>query len=219
MTHAEARPGVRKGYSMFDDYIVDQKFRNELQIIAVKTHVLLNKELRSDFSVFNALKRLETVDLPKKGRLQIRSEKQFTTEPLAFVEHTPSPVLHIDKDIWQEMRDGFPFARHLGAHELGHVLLHNHYAMGFHGSPSEFATAFGEERSAEWQANIFALFFLMPEKIICAYSSEQEISVCCSVELEQVRQRIELFEKMNRIEYLKWRSNSLTRGWPEQVRP
>jgi hypothetical protein len=165
-------------------------------------------------NVQRALVKLTEIELPKKGRLAIDATTTFDKRPPAFVVYRPELKLVIDRPTWVAMGQGMNGPRFVGTHELIHIVIHDHFAMGFNGSAEEFAKVYGEEQSAEWQANTGALFFLISDQEIWERHSDIEISIDCGVDLDRVRQRLELFEKMNKIRYSEWRSRCLGyRNW------
>lgn len=194
---------------MFDDYIVDYKHRDNLQVAALEARLKLNSYNHNCFCPYLALKKLEGVEIPGKGKVFLHVN---TDLPKSYVQFSPRPNLrvdvYIDHKTWLDMKAGDPQSRLMGAHELGHILLHNHGALGFHGTAAQFAMVHGEERSAEWQAIHFAMFVLISDEAIFSRRSETEISIDYRVPIDQVRDRVVLFEKMNKIAYQEWRSKS-----------
>ena len=60
-----------------------------------------------------------------------------------------------------------PVRRFTSAHELAHAVLHN--AQGLHRDRAIDGSKLGETRDrTEWEADIFATYFLMPEKLVRA---------------------------------------------------
>lgn len=194
---------------MFDDYIVDYKHRGNLQAAASEAQRKLGSAHPNYFCPYSALKRLKGTEIPGKGKVFLHVDIDI---PKSYVEFSPAPNLrvdvYIDCKIWHRMKEGDPHARLVGAHELGHILLHKHGALGFHGTAAEFAKVHGEERSAEWQAIHFAMLALISDEAILSRRSETEISIDYSVPIDVVRDRVVLFEKTNKIAYQEWRSKS-----------
>lgn len=194
---------------MFDDYIVDYKHRGDLYAAASEAQYKLDSFHHNYFCPCKALKKLEGAAIPGKGKVFLHLDADI---PKSYVEFSPAPNLrvdvYIDRTIWRRMGESDPYARLVGAHELGHILLHKHGALGFHGTAAEFAKVHGEERSAEWQAIHFAMLALISDEAILSRRSETEISIDYRVPIEVVRDRVVLFEKMNKIAYQEWRSRS-----------
>ncbi len=194
---------------MFDDHIVDPLFRDANKKIADEARKRFIRESGCRPCVATTIESLAgTHKFPKTGVMELRTSEKFAARPYAYVEFRPNPIMHFDRRLWQNMKAGQDYARFTGAHELGHAFLHKAYVQGFHGSPKAFAMAHGEERSAENQANQFAMFFLIRDEDILCRHSETEISIDCGVPLEFVQQRIALFELMNRIMCAEWRIRS-----------
>jgi len=81
---------------------------------------------------------------------------------LAFVSFCDF-TLHIQNGIWANALDGHPWENFILAHELGHIVLHDHNAQAFTVDPNDQLKYYTKETSAEWQANTFASHFLLPE--------------------------------------------------------
>lgn len=97
------------------------------------------------------------------GGLKIEFYDQGEGQPEAFVSYRPL-TLHVDREIWKDANLGVPRSRYILAHEVGHIVLHRVDAdLGFSEGPDAQLRAPPEERSAEWQANVFAHFLLVPD--------------------------------------------------------
>lgn len=70
--------------------------------------------------------------------------------------------VNVNRELWDEAAKGEPLANFKLFHEIAHSLLHLHPILAFSRSEhSQIAYACDEE-SAEWQAHVFAAFFLAP---------------------------------------------------------
>jgi Zn-dependent peptidase ImmA (M78 family) len=100
-------------------------------------------------------------------------------------------TLHVDREIWELAELGEPEARFIIAHEVGHLVLHDHNAKAFSNDPN-YQIKFAEnEHSAEWQANIFAYYFLLPTHIVIAFGNIQELTASCGVNKRLAEERYE----------------------------
>jgi hypothetical protein len=74
----------------------------------------------------------------KKGKLSVKFfDREFDQEDPAYVEFDPARrddyvTLHVDREIWRLAERGDSYACWVLAHEIGHVLLHDHYANELH---------------------------------------------------------------------------------------
>jgi len=75
------------------------------------------------------------------------------------------------------------------AHELGHLFMHPEAPAPRMVLKNRAAPIDDLRKSAEWQANKFATFFLMPEHIVRQFSSAEELAEHCRVSLEAARNR------------------------------
>jgi IrrE N-terminal-like domain len=120
--------------------------------------------------------------LEKKGRpLRIEFFDKTTDEDPAYVTFDALIILHVDNEVWELADIGDPTARFIIAHEIGHLLLHNHFAKAFSNSPEDWIKFSEKEYSAEWQANTFALYFLLPTHIVVAFDNVEELIQSCGV--------------------------------------
>ncbi len=89
-----------------------------------------------------------------------------------------------------EARLGDPDAIYRIAHEIGHMILHDHYAMEFSFDSSEKLRGFQDEELAEWQANRFAYHWLLPDHIVRALADPETIVRHCNVTLKVAKDRV-----------------------------
>lgn len=139
------------------------------------------------------------VVLAKKTRLPFRIEffDAKEGEKPAYVSFNPR-VLHADREIWRLAEIGDPEARFIIAHEVGHLLLHNHHAKAFSSDPSMQIRFAENEYSAEWQANTFAYYFLLPTHLVLAFDTAEDLSRACAVPYAVALERFSAVEAMHR---------------------
>src|SRR6202011_6058679 len=102
----------------------------------------------------------------KKGRLGIEFFDRASGDgDPAYVTYSPL-ILHVDRKVWQRAKERDGYARFIIAHEVGHILLHNDYEHKFSHDPSVQINFAQDEYSSEWQANKFAAYFLLPDRIV-----------------------------------------------------
>jgi hypothetical protein len=112
----------------------------------------------------------------------------------AFVRHKPARF-SVDREIWKLAGIGDPDARDIVAHELGHLDLHgeivpsNAYQQSFSTDPDRHLRFDDFERSAEWQADTYRDYLLVPDAIAIALDSAKEIAEKCSVPLPLAQRR------------------------------
>lgn len=144
-----------------------------------------------DFNIVRFVEDTLTALLTKrKGKLQIKFfELENEQDAPAYVTIDPL-TLHIDQETWDLAKLGEPFSRLVIAHEIGHIVLHGHYEKAaFSNDPKVRFKAFPQENSAEWQADTFAGYFLLPDNLVAAFNSPAEIAAACSVPLDLARKR------------------------------
>lgn len=138
----------------------------------------------ADLSYFNIVTFVEEVLLRSRFRKEpLRIEFYDAPEgsdDLAYVTFHPL-TLHVDRETWKLARDGEPKARFIIAHEIGHIVLHEHDVLNFSNDPSLQINYRSKEHSVEWQANIFASHFLIPDRIVAAFDSAADLSTATAV--------------------------------------
>ncbi|MBV9395289.1 MAG: ImmA/IrrE family metallo-endopeptidase [Methylobacteriaceae bacterium] len=110
------------------------------------------------FNIVTYIRKLRGAEIPGKGKLGLKLSKHGPDLPLAFVTYCPL-TLHVDSQVWSDGEENEPEARRILAHELGHIFLHDYYAQPYSGERKKWIQR--EEESAEWQANVFADYFLL----------------------------------------------------------
>jgi hypothetical protein len=110
-------------------------------------------------------------------------------EKLAYVTFKPL-TLHADREIWDLADKGEPYARFIIAHEIGHLLLHDHFEKGFSAGAERYVKSFPKEYSAEWQANTFASYFLLPTHLVEAFGDTEALTKSCGVLRQLAEDRV-----------------------------
>jgi Zn-dependent peptidase ImmA (M78 family) len=164
---------------MRTDHKVTFRRREEIKQIAERARSLGKEFDRAGFQITNYLRMLAHENLLKTGLLQIRTFSAKDGEAPAYVTYNPT-TLHVDQEIWGDADDGEPGARFILAHELGHIILHDHYAQPFSGEKQKWITM--DEESAEWQANTFADHFLISDMEVCTYITVKDTAIYCFVD-------------------------------------
>jgi uncharacterized protein DUF955 len=117
----------------------------------------------------------------KKGQLNIEFyDREFKQDDPAYVSFDPL-TLHADRTIWADAKIGEEYARFVIAHEIGHIVLHDHSAKGFSSDKSAQIRFADDGQSAEWQANTFAGHFLVPDFVLEKFREVAKITAHCQV--------------------------------------
>jgi IrrE N-terminal-like domain len=124
-----------------------------------------------------------------KGRLGVQFYDATHGDDLAFVTFKPL-TLHIDNRIWKLAGKGEPYARYIVAHEIGHIVLHDEFAVAFSDEEAAQLAYLQDEESGEWQANIFASHFLVPDHIALRLGDVDVIAGLCVVTDELAAKRL-----------------------------
>jgi hypothetical protein len=178
------------------DYLV--KFAREELIaeIALAWRTEAGEENSAEFNVVKFVENVLAKKIKKKGPLHFSFFEMTPGGLPAFVTFEPL-TLHIDSEVWEHAKLGNPESRTIVAHEVGHLILHDHHAKAF--SSTETGSRFQtKETSAEWQANTFAAYFLLPDHIVAAFNNGDDLANSCSVTKKLANQRVEAVREARR---------------------
>jgi hypothetical protein len=163
------------------DHYVQFLTEERIAATALKWRLLAERTLSWTFDIIEFVECVLPKHLRKGSFTVERFDRKSPKEDPAFVTYDPT-VLHVDRMIWARAtrRDGF--ARFVVAHEIGHIILHDSFAKPFSSDPT-LNIRFGgmDEYSAEWQANIFARYFLVPDLIVAQFETEEQMVELCDV--------------------------------------
>ena len=187
--------------SKLRDYYVPFMTEEAIARIALEWRRAEGLAFRPDFNVITFFESVLVKRLKRnKGTLNVNF---FDMEPggdpayVTIDDPSKPPIdrqitLHVDKETWSVARIGEPCARLIVAHEIGHIVLHAHYERAAFSRGSEVRLkAHVKERSAEWQADIFVGYFLLPACTVRAYNSPREIAAGCSVPFDLAEERFD----------------------------
>src|SRR5690242_17906696 len=110
------------------DYYVTYDREERIGSTALEWYDAGNCSTNPDFNIVNFIEQTLIRRLSKKkGKLEIRFfDMTNEQDHPAYVTIDPL-TLHVDREIWQLAKIGDPFARHVLAHEVGHIVLHGQY--------------------------------------------------------------------------------------------
>jgi hypothetical protein len=161
----------------FRDYYVSFVREETLESAAEKLRRAAGNENDPRFNIVDFIHKLQRS--PGFREFEIRFFGQKPGQDFAFVSFEPDAVLNVDAEVWRLARLGEPESRFIVAHELGHLVFHDNHAKAF-SENTEVKSWFGtKEFSAEWQANTFAAYFLVPSKLVRSLGSTGEIVRVC----------------------------------------
>jgi hypothetical protein len=174
---------------MARDHRVLIKDREAIAKIAMAWWVVASK-LGHSFNICTFITEVLAERLRGKGKLQINfynSEQELPER--ACVTFNPL-TLHIVEKIWHDAGLGIPYARYILAHETGHIVLHNEFAVAFSDDKAAQLKYVQDEESGEWQANIFADYFLVPDHVAIKLREPDLIAGLCVVTGEVAARRL-----------------------------
>jgi predicted metalloprotease len=124
-----------------------------------------------------------------KGCLQIEFYDRCKNDDPAYVTFKPL-TLHVDRKIWKLAGDGEAYARYIVAHEIGHIVLHDEFAVAFSDEEAAQLKYLQDEESGEWQANVFAGYFLAPDHIALKLQDADVLAGLCVITDELAAKRL-----------------------------
>lgn len=124
-----------------------------------------------------------------KGQLQIKLYSAEELPERACVTFDPL-TLHIDREIWHDADVGEPYARFIVAHEIGHIVLHDKFAVAFSNDREATLKYVEKEESGEEQANAFADLFLVPDHVALHLNDADSIAGLCVVTDSMAERRL-----------------------------
>jgi hypothetical protein len=164
---------------MLTDHKVRPRTSSEIRRIAKDVRNKLCGDGVGGVRAANAILRL-TNEVKVDGqllKLDLRNSKKIGVP--AVVSYRPLK-LEFDRTIWTKaLLSKDASANYIAAHELGHIVMHNHDAQPFSGVKKDFIDF--KEQSAEWQANSFADCFLITDGDVAHYISPDVLPQICMV--------------------------------------
>jgi hypothetical protein len=124
-----------------------------------------------------------------KGRLKIEFYDRCKNDDPAYVTFEPL-TLHIDRRVWSSAAAGQAYARFIVAHEIGHIVLHDQFAVAFSQGGQAQLNYLQDEESGEWQANVFAGYFLAPDHLVLKLQDPDVIAGLCVITDELAVKRL-----------------------------
>jgi hypothetical protein len=177
------------------------RFRSEVLISEVAAALRSAADTsRPYFNIVNYLNRLMTGRRGTKDQIEFDKYPRDYPDPSSHASVTFGPLtLHVAEDIWSKAREDDPFARFVLAHELGHISLHRFDEHKFSSDPTRRISFAEKEHSAEWQADTFALHFLMPDHLVSRLRAPDVLEAACMVPLHWARERIKMFDSHKKV--------------------
>jgi Zn-dependent peptidase ImmA (M78 family) len=107
-----------------------------------------------------------------------------------FRKMYPRVVLNVRRKVWEDAKKGASYAYFVLAHEIAHILFHDHKAVAYTRDASLHIQYALPEDSAEWQADTFAKHLTMPDEALRDVTDATLLGVLCNVEQATATDRI-----------------------------
>ena len=170
------------------DYKVTLRTEESIAYEALRWRTVAGVDLDDAVDIVAFVQRLCRTELPGKGRptLNLFEGEQGATP--AFVTYRPL-TLAVERETWDFARLGDPDSLYILAHEIGHIVLHDLHPKAFAVGPVDTSLYGLDDWSAEWQANTFADYFLLPDHILRRRVSVEDAMVACGVSRQLAARR------------------------------
>jgi hypothetical protein len=127
-------------------------------------------------------------------RVEIFEGNKFDEPAIVnFTEAYPRITLHVRRNVWNDAKLGFAYAYYVLAHEIAHVLFHDHKAIAFSSDPLCQIQYVVPECRAEWQADIFAKHLTMPDQALGETTNVSLLAILCNVEERFATERVKAY--------------------------
>jgi hypothetical protein len=182
---------------MARDHEVRIKSREDIARIAMSWWLAARRD-RYYFNICLFVTEVLAQRLRGKGKILVKLYSSDEIPDRAYVTFWPL-TLHIDERIWHDAGLGKAYARHIVAHEIGHIVLHDEFAVAFSAEKEAQLGYLQDEESGEWQANIFADYFLVPDYIAIKLKVPDVIAGLCVVTDDLAARRLRDVALMKKI--------------------
>jgi NADH pyrophosphatase NudC (nudix superfamily) len=140
----------------------------------------------------------------RKGKLSIKYfDRAFAQDDPAYVEFATRKrekyvTLNVDNGVWQKAINGDSFSNEILAHEVGHILLHDHHENAFSMDPAAQRPFEGtsKEDFAEWQAITFAGHLLIPNRVAQKFKSVDVLATATNTTEALAKSRLIMVQSM-----------------------
>nr|WP_264046541.1 ImmA/IrrE family metallo-endopeptidase [Methylobacterium sp. FF17] len=115
----------------------------------------------------------------------------------AFVEFdrkVDRASLFVRRSVWVLAEANHDLSRFILAHEIGHLKMHRHDALGFPRYGKSALSDLQEQERAEPQADKFADCLLVKEDLLLGFSEEEEIAFMFDVPINCARRRLQIVQ-------------------------
>src|SRR5436305_2633244 len=144
--------------------------------------------------IIDLIERVLVNHFASNGGLKIDLFDGDKYEDPACVTYRPL-TLHVRRNIWEDAKRGVETAYFILAHEIAHLLFHDHKALAFSRDPSLHLKYAENEYKAEWQADTFAKHLTIPDRALRQTKDPYTLALLCNVEERTAIERLAQFAK------------------------
>jgi hypothetical protein len=178
---------------MLHDHKVTYTTQETIAVIAANWRKRHGSSGKRTFNIIEFIETTLTICLKGKSlRIEFYNRDFEQDNPAYVIFHPSEPIvtLWVDRKIWEDAKSGDGYARFVLAHEIGHIVLHDHSAQAFSNDPALQIRFAENEHSAEWQANKFAEYFILPDEIVLHFDDVELLVIFCEAPRILAKQRV-----------------------------
>jgi hypothetical protein len=164
---------------------------------ATRPRAFAGMSLQESFRITEFVERVLPRWLREQGKGDLRIAFFDAEDGADYAYVTFHPItLHVDRQLWKEADLGEPSARYVLAHEIGHIVLHNHLSYAF-SPPTTKTGSWGiNGLSVEHEANRFAHHLLVPNEVALQVADIRAIARRCSVTMDVANDRYQAVSRL-----------------------
>jgi hypothetical protein len=180
------------------DYEVSFTREETIEDWALRLRRAAGNENDANFNIVEFVYRLQRSSINRRFKIELFD--MVEGQKPAFVSYDPVPTLNIEREIWDLANIGDPSARFIVAHEICHLLFHDHHAKAFSNDPNDRIkrSKYMKEVSAEWQASTFADYLLLPAHLALSFSDAEGAMRACGVDRGVAERRFAALAELTR---------------------
>lgn len=181
--------------ALIRNFIVRRRSAREL---FTRAEEMRNKALEKYGDRFDVTRVIERLSIEVNGvdnpiSIELASSDEFLEAPA--IANLDTYKMDVYGTIWEAAKNGLADARFVIAHELAHFVLHNKAETGFTPISDERSISDDPYSTSEFQANLFAAFFLVGEKALKRTTDPRVIEIIANVDYEVAELACRIFDQ------------------------
>lgn len=196
------------------DYKVQPRSEKGLAEWAARIRKLARPTGRFTIDIVNLIEQILVRRLSDTTGLAIvifEGDKYDEPAFVKFKKTYPRVILNVSRDVWEDAKKGAGHAYFILAHEIAHILFHDHKAVAYTRDASLHIQYAASEDSAEWQADTFAKHLTMPDQALRGTADADLLGILCNIEHSIAADRIKSYMRTGPMHELAYDGNPCRR--------